>query len=191
MPDPTLLKKVYAHPLFTPEQMNEVCRYHQQISIAKGDYFIQVNKYSNHFYILEEGMARAYVFDFRGNDITTQFFIRVNIIIEPYALFHRMHAIENMVALSDCIAWKIHFDHFQEAFHTMPAMAEWGRLWMSENLTQLKLRSIEMITQDATTRYMRLLETKPEIIQKAPLKHIATYLGITDTSLSRIRARIS
>lgn len=191
MPDHALLKKVYEHPLFTPEQIKEVCNDHQQISVAKGDHFIKTNKYSNHYFILEKGMARAQVNDFQGNDITTQFFIPGNIIIEPYALFHRALAIENVIALSDCIAWKMDFDNFQKAFHNIPAMAEWGRLWMSENLTQLKLRSIEMITQDATTRYIRLLETKPEIIQQAPLKHIATYLGITDTSLSRIRAKIS
>jgi len=186
-----LLKKVYHHQLFTDQQMERVCLLHQRVRVKKGDFFIQINKFSNHYFILEEGMARAQVIDFQGNDITTQFFIPGNIIIEPYAMFHRAVAIENVIALSDCIAWKMDFNNFQNIFHNIPAMAEWGRLWMSENLTQLKLRSIEMITQDATTRYMRLLETKPEIIQQAPLKHIATYLGITDTSLSRIRAKIS
>jgi len=44
-----------------------------------------------------------------------------------------------------------------------------------------------MITETAEVRYEQLLKTNPEIFQHAPLKHIASYLGITDTSLSRIR----
>lgn len=47
-----------------------------------------------------------------------------------------------------------------------------------------------MITDQAKDRYLRLLEEQPEVIQYVPLKHIATYLGVTDTSLSRIRKDI-
>jgi hypothetical protein len=52
---------------------------------------------------------------------------------------------------------------------------------------KLKERTILMITDTAKDRYEKLLKEKPDIFQNASLKHIATYLGITDTSLSRIR----
>ena len=48
-----------------------------------------------------------------------------------------------------------------------------------------------MIADQAKDRYVRLLKEKPHIIQSVSLKHIATYLGITDTSLSRIRKEIA
>ncbi|MFT4153711.1 hypothetical protein [Parafilimonas sp.] len=47
-----------------------------------------------------------------------------------------------------------------------------------------------MITETATHHYIRLIKEKPQIIQNVPLKQIATYLGVTDTSLSRIRKEI-
>jgi CRP-like cAMP-binding protein len=50
---------------------------------------------------------------------------------------------------------------------------------------------LSTITETAEERYVRLLESNPEIFQHAPLKHIATYLGITDSSLSRIRKEFS
>lgn len=50
--------------------------------------------------------------------------------------------------------------------------------------------SINMLTMNATDRYLNLLKERPQIIQQSPLKHIASYLGITDTSLSRIRKEI-
>jgi hypothetical protein len=46
---------------------------------------------------------------------------------------------------------------------------------------------LSMLQETAEQRYSHLVSSNPEILQHAPLKHIATYLGITDTSLSRIR----
>jgi hypothetical protein len=53
-----------------------------------------------------------------------------------------------------------------------------------------KQRSVEMFTLSATKRYLNLLEQKSKVIQFAPLKQIASYLGVTDTSLSRIRKEL-
>ncbi|MDO5106255.1 MAG: cyclic nucleotide-binding protein, partial [Capnocytophaga sp.] len=69
--------------------------------------------------------------------------------------------------------------------------SEWGRLFMTEKLFQTQRRSLEMITLPAKDRYLQFLKEKPQVLQNVALKHIATYLGITDTSLSRIRKEIS
>ncbi|MGO3306994.1 MAG: cyclic nucleotide-binding protein, partial [Sphingobacterium sp.] len=65
------------------------------------------------------------------------------------------------------------------------------RAWMAYELYLSKKRATEMITEPAKKRYLHLLEEKPHIIQQAPLKFVATFLGITDTSLSRIRKEIA
>jgi CRP-like cAMP-binding protein len=82
------------------------------------------------------------------------------------------------------------YDTFQELFHKIPNLREWGRSWMSQELFAYKQRSVEMFTLSATRRYLNLLEQKSKVIQFAPLKQIASYLGVTDTSLSRIRKEI-
>jgi CRP-like cAMP-binding protein len=87
--------------------------------------------------------------------------------------------------------YEIYYDDFQELFHTIEGMREWGRMWFTFQLFQSRYQKIEMITETAKERYLKLLKEKPQIIQQAPLKQIATYLGITDTSLSRIRKEIS
>jgi hypothetical protein len=55
----------------------------------------------------------------------------------------------------------------------------------------LKARMLSMITDTAEERYEKLLQSNPEVFQHAALKHIASYLGITDTSLSRIRKELT
>jgi hypothetical protein len=59
------------------------------------------------------------------------------------------------------------------------------------NYFELKNYSVSIIADPAKERYLNLLKTKPDIVQNVPLKQIATYLGITDTSLSRIRKEIA
>lgn len=135
-------------------------------------------------------MLRSYVHDFNGSEITTDFHGKNEISIEVSSLFQRIPTKENITALTNGKAWKIEFETFQELFHKIEGFREWGRAWMSRQLFISKQRSIEMLTKSATERYLTLLNEKPEIIQQAPLKHIASYLGITDTSLSRIRKEI-
>src|SRR5690606_39549800 len=94
---------------------------------------------------------------------------------------------EYMQCVTDCTFWQIDFAVFQDLFLQIPGLAEWGRSWMSFELFQSKKRATEMITLPATQRYLQLMQERPQIIQQAALKHIASYLGITDTSLSRIR----
>ncbi|HTN69188.1 MAG TPA: hypothetical protein VLZ33_06975 [Dysgonamonadaceae bacterium] len=94
------------------------------------------------------------------------------------------------MSLTEGCAWKIELESFEELFHKIEGLREWGRAWMSSQLFIAKQRSIDMRTKSATERYLMLVNDKPQIIQQAPLKYIASYLGITDTSLSRIRKEI-
>jgi len=75
-------------------------------------------------------------------------------------------------------------------FHSIPEFRDFGRSILVKGFASLKIRMLSMITETAEERYASLLHSNPEIFQYAPLKQIASYLGITDTSLSRIRKEI-
>jgi hypothetical protein len=68
---------------------------------------------------------------------------------------------------------------------------EVGRTRLVNNYFELKTHTVSVIADPAKDRYLNLLKAKPDIVQNVPLKQIATYLGITDTSLSRIRKEIA
>jgi hypothetical protein len=73
---------------------------------------------------------------------------------------------------------------------SIEAFREVGRTRLINNYFELKNHSVSVIADPAKDRYLNLLKAKPDIVQNVPLKQIATYLGITDTSLSRIRKEI-
>ncbi|MGN0021605.1 MAG: Crp/Fnr family transcriptional regulator [Sphingobacterium hotanense] len=185
-----IFKFVYQHPLFEAADLELISKEHQRVELKKGDYLLKKDQIANCYSIVESGLIRTYLYDYEGNEITTGFTGTNEVAIEVASLFQRIPTQEYMQCLTDCVLWQIDYDHFQELFHQIPAMREWGRAWMAFELYLSKKRATEMITEPATQRYLHLMQEKPQIIRQAPLKHIASYLGVTDTSLSRIRKEI-
>lgn len=183
-------QSIYNHPLIAKNDLNEIIDAHEKINFSKGRLFLESGKMANSYGLIEKGLVRAYVHDFNGKEITTDFYSTNEISIEVSSLFQRVPTIENIVALTNGVAWQIEFDKFQELFHKIEGFREWGRAWMSGQLFVLKQRKMEMLTQNATQRYNTLINDKPAVLRHASIKHMASYLGITDTSLSRIRKEI-
>lgn len=134
---------------------------------------------------------RAYAFDTDGNEVTTNFYEEDSVVFEVASYFKRTPTLENIQALTDCIAWEGNYEKFQVLFHTIPEFREFGRAILVNGFITLKERTLSMINYTAEQRYEQLLRSKPAILQHAPLKYITSYLGITDTSLSRIRKEFS
>lgn len=185
-----IFTNIYQHFLLSDEDLQKIAAAHEKIEIPKGKLFLKEIEIANEYYLLEKGLVRAFVNDYDNNEITTEFFSENEIVIVPSSLFQRIPSKENLQTITDCVLWKIDFDRFQEIFHSVSGFSEWGRLWFTYQLFSLKQRSLEMVTETASNRYLKLLKEKPQIIQQVPLKQIASYLGITDTSLSRIRKEI-
>ena len=181
------LKYVYQHPLLTEKDLRTIFTAHEKVMFGKGELLLREGQIADEYLIMEHGLMRSFVRDFDGNDITTNFFSENELAIEVSSLFQRKPTQENIQTLTDCSCWKIEYTIFQELFHSIEGFREWGRAWMSSSLFEFKQRSVSMITDSATERYHKLLEDRPLVLQNAPLKHVASFLGITDTSLSRIR----
>ena len=160
-------------------------------ALLKNELILQENKVCNEYYFLVRGFIRAYTFDTRGNDITTGFYSGNQVASELYSFFKRVPSKETFQALSDCSTWYITFENLQVAFHSMPEFREFGRSMLVGAYGDLKQRMLSMLHHTAEERYLHLVKSSPGIFQHAPLKNIATYLGVTSTSLSRIRKELT
>jgi CRP-like cAMP-binding protein len=184
------LTSLYKHPLLSSADLQIICDAHKLVAFKKGDFLLKKGQTANAYYCVEEGLIRSYVYDYNGNDITTGFVGKNELAIDVVSLFNRVPTEEYFQALTDCNCYMIDLESFQVLYHTIKGLNEWGRAWMSESLFILKQRSIAMITTSASERYQRLERHHPQILLQAPLKFIASYLGITDSSLSRIRKEL-
>ena len=176
--------KVYPMPLNEAEKIAD--RF-TACSFEKGDYLLRSGKANNVYHFMIEGYARAYTYDLDGNDVTTAFYGPQQIVCELFSFFKRIPSQENIQALTPMTTWQLTFDELQDVFHSQLLFREFGRMVLINAYAGLKTRMLSMIQQTAEERYAMLLKMNPGIFQHAHLKQIASFLGITDTSLSRIR----
>ena len=172
-------------------KVEEIASTFQNIEIAKGEYFIKYEKINNKYLFLEKGFIRSYTYDLEGNEVTTNFYSEKQIVFEVASFFQGTSSKENFQALEDCIGCYITYEQLQTLFHNIPEFREFGRMILVKGFIAFKQRTLSMINESAEQRLENLIKVRPEIFQKAPLKNIASYLGVTDTSLSRIRREIA
>ena len=173
--------------LVTLSKAEEIAGHFSEKIIPKNEFFFKAGRISNEYMFLDEGFMRAFATDTEGNEVTTGFFSSNQIVMEVNSFFTHTVSKENLQALTDCSGWYITYEQLNNLFHGLQEFREFGRGVLVKYLIFLKSRMLSMITETAEERYGRLLATNPEIFQHAPLKTIASYLGITDSSLSRIR----
>ena len=156
-------------------------------NIAKNNLFLKEGQVCNEYLFLDAGYMRAFAYNTEGHEITTGFYSPKQVVFEVSSFFNHTASKENIVALTDCAGWFITYAQLNHLFHALPEFREFGRSILVRGYAALKTRMLATITETAEERYGHLIQSNPEIFQQMPLKHIATYLGITDSSLSRIR----
>jgi len=174
-----------------PEMVNAIAEKFQYKEFTKGDFFLQESKVSNEYLFLETGYMRAFLLDTEGEEVTVNFYSPNSVVFEVSSFFQRVPTQENIQALTDSMGWVITFNELNHLFHSIPEFRDFGRAVLVRGFVALKVRTLSMINRTAEQRYVHLLESNPELFQNAPLKYIASYLGLTDTSLSRIRKEFS
>jgi CRP-like cAMP-binding protein len=160
-------------------------------TLSKGEVFLKEGAVNDQYFFLEKGFLRSYLLDIDGNEITLNFFSQNTPVFEVGSFFQRIPSQENIEALTESTGWVLTYSELNELFHTIPEFREFGRAVLVKGFVAFKNRTLSMINKTAEQRYEALLKSSPEIFQNAPLKYIASYLGVTDTSLSRIRKEFS
>ncbi|OGS70859.1 MAG: Crp/Fnr family transcriptional regulator [Flavobacteria bacterium RIFCSPLOWO2_12_FULL_35_11] len=173
------------------QTLMDIVEHFEEKTIFKNDYLLKEGQISNDYLFLADGFMRAFTFDTEGNEVTTYFYPKNRVVFEASSFFMRTISTENIQALTDCKGYSITFEKLNMLFHSVPEFREFGRAMLVKEFVAFKQRTLAMINKSAEERYANLINSNKEIFQNAQLKHIASYLGITDTSLSRIRKEFS
>lgn len=177
--------------LVSASSAEEIAGTFSHTTFLKNDFLLTEGEICDEYLFLQSGFARAFAHDTEGREVTTGFYTAGQAVFEVSSFFNRVRCKENIQALTDCEGWHINYQQLNHLFHSMPEFREFGRSVLVKGFTGLKNRMLGMITETAEQRYTQLLQANPEIFQHSPLKYIASYLGITDTSLSRIRKEMT
>ncbi len=156
----------------------------------KNEIIKQPNEKENHFYFILKGSAGIFISkdnidvcidlcyenEFLGDYMSL-------LLNQPSPLFVKV--LENLEVLT------ISREKLMDLYFNTKAGDRLGRIAAEAMFIQKQNRQIELLTQSAEQRYLNLLIRQPHIVQRTPLKYIASYLGITPESFSRIRSNIT
>jgi CRP-like cAMP-binding protein len=140
-------------------------------------------------YFMEKGMARIYYFK-DETEITESFSFENQMIVRFESLYNGTPSRKGIQALEDSEVWCIHAPSLFSLYDTHPKLERLFRMLFEQQHVQSILRLESLQFHSAEERYMQLIAEQKQIIQRIPLKYIASYLGITPVSLSRIRSQI-
>lgn len=160
-----------------------------ELNLKKGRHLLKPGQACNYLAFIQEGCFRVYYHDLNGKEIITWFSFPQMVITDLLGLYTTGIATFYVEALEDSILYKIDQQDLERLYQEYPGYREFGRKFAEESLVMLMERTMSLHTKSAEERYRELLVI-PEFMQKIPLKYLASYLGITDTSLSRIRKNI-
>jgi CRP-like cAMP-binding protein len=173
----------------------EVKEFTQSISnikkLKKGDILIKENQIVNKTYFVLEGCLRSYVFDSVGKEYTLQFALKNDWISDYIAIFNNeksSHTIE-CIAESTVIETSVS-EGIENIFLKFPKIESIHRKNLERNIVSLQKRILNQLQLTSLDRYKIFLKQHPEIEKYALNYHIASYLGITQQSLSRLRGSI-
>jgi CRP-like cAMP-binding protein len=140
-----------------------------------------------YFYFLEKGLVR-YFFNNDGIEVTKYFTVAPYCFTSKESFRQKIPAQETIQALDDCIVWQI----TNEKANSLLKLKGWSEFvlkFMHEVQTHFEDQLLEIKSKTAEQRYLNILNTYPETIDKIPLKYLSSYLGIAPQSLSRIRKK--
>lgn len=156
----------------------------------KKDLILKEGEVENYLSFVEEGTARLF-FIKQNKELTTRFVFKHQYLTSYDSFLQRSPSRCTVEALTDMVVWQIHFDDLQDVYNTSPVGNLIGRLTVENIYLSKSHKEFSYLSESAEERYLKLMKEQPDLFQLIPLKHIATYLGITPQGLSRIRRRIS
>ncbi len=170
--------------------LQEMCGYFKKVNLPKGTQILEQGQTCKKLYFIEKGLARSYYYNEKGKDVTVWFFSDNNLMVSVESFFQQKPSLYQMELLENSITYEISYDNLQKLFDKYHCVERFGRRVSIDLLTDLvdKLNAIQF--QTAKERYAFLIDKYPDIAYRAPLGHIASYLGITQETLSRIRSEI-
>lgn len=156
----------------------------------KGDVFLKEGQRCDYLYYILNGFTRVYYLDLQGNEITHWFCAKDSIITSPFSFVKREPNILFFEALEDTKLLLISSSQVEKLLQHLPELGEAFRHINAEFAMVLSRRIMSIHTETAEERYLKLMQEHPLLFQKAKLSHIASFLGITQQSLSRIRKNL-
>lgn len=159
-----------------------------EVTLNKNQFLLTQGNICRHLYFLEKGALRGF-YNLDGKEITHWFGFEKDFVTSFHSFITAAPAVENIQLLEGCTLWAIGKDTLTGLLNMHPDIERLLRIAYENYYIRLEERFVNAQFKSATERYEDLVIQTPHILERVPLGFIASYLGISQETLSRIRSR--
>ena len=189
----SIIKEIYKDISLEQDELKSIHEKLEKVTLEKGDYLLKSGKVVKDIFYIHSGCLRTYFLDSNGKEHTLQFAIKDWWISDYIALYDKANsrAVSNIECIQKATLLKISKNDFDLLCMEIPKVSQFYIKKMESAFAAFHQRILGNLTLSAKERYLIFIKTYPDIEQSVKNYHIASFLGITTESLSRIRREIA
>lgn len=174
----------------TKEDLTAISSFFKPLTLKKGEYFLKTGRYSERLGFVQSGILREYL-SVEGKEVTKWISTPGYFVVDLGSFLFGQTARWNIQALSDCELYVIGKDDYQRIGQVVQQWAELEKLFIAKCFTVLEDRVMQHLSLSAEQRYNRLFDFNKTLFNEVPLQYLASMLGMTPETLSRLRKKVS
>jgi CRP-like cAMP-binding protein len=160
----------------------------ESITVPARTQLVQEGSIARKMYIIEEGALRIWL-NKNGNEITSQFFFEGKLVASLESFLSLQPSDFCLETIEECKLYVLDKMTFDELMRNDTNFKEWFQDYILDRFLYYSKHVLSFLRDKPEERYLHLLKTNPELLKRVPQQDLATYIGITPVSLSRIRSK--
>ncbi|WP_294210893.1 Crp/Fnr family transcriptional regulator [uncultured Chryseobacterium sp.] len=173
------------------EKVNMCSLHYESKKVSKNQFLLQYGEICRNIYFVEKGLLKMYSIDKNGKEHIIQFAPESWLISDRSSLYFNEKSIYYIEAVEDSEVLFLHPDFFSRLVEQFPNSIEKSDIIAQKHIRSLQDRINSLLGETAEERYMKFIRMYPDLLLRVPQWMIASYLGITPESLSRVRKELA
>ena len=186
----SLINNFLKHGLLSQMEKEAIAQSTELKEFKKGDFLVKEGQKSMNSYFVLQGCIRQYNLS-NGDEKTTRFFTESEWVISVDGFSENPVSMHNWICMEDCILVSGNEQKAQELFDEFPKLETISRKIVETAFSEIQKSILFYHSETPEQRYLSLVDKYPDILQRVPQYHIASYIGVKPESLSRIRKRVA
>lgn len=185
-----LKQHLKSYNILTEEDINAFLELVEEKTLKKGEFFITEGKTSKHIAYIQSGIFRSFYHSTEAEEVTYCFTFQNTLITAYSSWINQRPTTENIEALTDMELMLISYDNMAKLEISHPNWIKFFKHIAEQEYINLEKRIFMLQRESAEVRYQSLMQNHPEYLHHIPLQYLASYLGVTQRHLSRIRKNV-
>ncbi len=170
------------------DDLTKISSFFKPMTLKKGEYFLKTGRHSDRLGFVQSGIIREFVF-IADKEVTKWISTKGYFVVDLSSFIFQHPARWNIQALTNCELFVIDSKDYQKIKKVISRWAELEKVFIAKCFTVLEDRVLQHLSMTAEERYQQLFNFNKELFNQVPLQYLASMLGITPETLSRIRKK--